>query len=66
MYPSEPEIKDTKDYLTTQLYDNRDDFISPSLASHIYVAIYHHQLHIVCMSPNSFDALGYVLQMIRF
>ena len=28
---------------------------SPSSTSHIYVAIFHHHLHMVCMSLNLFD-----------
>ena len=33
---------------------------------HIYVAIYHHHLHIVSMSEKSFGTLEYSLHMINF
>ena len=53
--------RDINGKLTTQLYDKRDDF-----TSHIYVAIYHHHLHMVCMSHNSFDTLEHILHMFNF
>ena len=34
---------------------------SPSSASHIYVAMFHHHMHVVCMSLNLFDAQEFVL-----
>ena len=39
---------------------------SPSSTFHIYVTIYHHQLHMMCMSHKSFDKLEHVLHMINF
>ena len=74
IYPSEQEIKDTtessmsasyldnllnraiKGKLITQLYDKLLHRQRP-----IYVAIYHHHLHMVCISHNLFDTLEHVL-----
>ena len=52
--------------LTPQLYENHTILTSPSSTSHIYVAIYDHHLHMMCMSHNLFDTLDHVLHMINF
>ena len=57
---------DINDKLTTPLMTNETISASPSSTSHIYVAIFHHHLHMVCMSLNLFDTQELVLHMISF
>ena len=44
--------RDINGKLTTPVYDKRDDFNLSIVFFCIYVAIYHHHLHIVCMSQK--------------
>ena len=45
---------------------NERFLISLLSTNHIYVAIYHHYLHMVFMSQNSFDTLEHILDTINF
>ena len=59
--------RDTNGKVTTQLMTNETILTSPSSTSHIYVTIYHHHLHMVCirMSHNSFDTQEHVVHNIN-
>ena len=60
--------RDINGKLTTQLYDKQDDF-SFSIVNFPYLCsklTYHHHLHMVCMSHNSFDTQERVLRMAIF